>query len=44
MREEFVGETLRGRARREAPAQTECLDREHRLHPFGYIVYTLPWK
>jgi hypothetical protein len=20
------------------------LNREHRLHPFGYIVYTLPWK
>jgi hypothetical protein len=24
------------------PVRTECLDREHRLHPFGYIVYTLP--
>ena len=21
----------------------ECLGRKHRLHSFGYIVYTLPW-
>jgi hypothetical protein len=20
-----------------------CLGRKHRLHSFGYIVYTLPW-
>jgi hypothetical protein len=39
----FYGGDVAGEVNREAPAQAECLDREHRLHPFGYIVYTLAW-
>ena len=30
-------------SRRAAPDARECLGRKHRLHSFGYIVYTLPW-
>ena len=32
--------TFYGRAGADA---RECLGRKHRLHSFGYIVYTLPW-